>query len=161
MRVQTSRFGEIEVDEANVVTFSAGIIGFPSMTRYVLRDHDRDMPFQWLQSLDNGDLAFIVMNPTLVTMDYRVALGPQEIADLGSSNADDLTLWVILTVPSPDPNRITANLQGPIIINTKTHYGKQLVLREEHPTRYPLFQNIDAAVPTEKDDAAPLAGMYP
>ena len=116
MKVQTSRFGEIEVDEANVLTFPAGLIGFPSMTRYALRDHEGDMPFQWLQSLDSGDLAFIVMNPSLVKIDYRVAVGPQDIGDLGESKAEDLTLWVILTVPSPDPNRITANLRGPITI---------------------------------------------
>ena len=135
----TSRFGDIEVGEDRILEFPTGIIGFPHMKRYVLLDHDRNMPFQWLQSLDHESLAFIVMDPNLFKPDYRVVLGPPDMAELGANSSEELLLLVILTVPTSDPSRITANLRGPIVVNRDTRKGKQMVLREELPTRFSIF----------------------
>lgn len=139
MKVYTSRFGEIDVGEDHILTFPAGIIGFPQFTRCVLIDHEREAPFRWLQALDDGELAFIVMDPLLVKPDYRIVLPPREVAELGEGASGDFSVYAILTVPSPDPSRVTANLRGPIILNRRTRLGKQIVMTEELPTRYPLF----------------------
>ncbi len=137
--VCTSRFGTIEAPEEHLLTFPAGIIGFPHLTRYVTLDHDRDMPFKWLQCVEDGELAFIVMEASMVKPGYRVAISRADVSELGEAETGDYILLVILTVPSADPARITANLRGPIIVNLRTRMGKQLVLREDHPTRHPLF----------------------
>ena len=139
MKILTSRFGAIEIDETAVLTFPSGLLGFPRFTRWVLLDHDREAPFQWLQAVDRGDLAFIVMDPLLVKPDYRIAIAPREVADLGEAAGEDYRVFVILTVPSPDPARVTANLRGPLVLNRRTGLGKQIVLTEDLPTRYPVF----------------------
>ena len=153
MRVHTSRFGDVEVNDEEILSFPAGIIGFPTMTRYTIWEHDGEAPFRWLQSLDDGDLAFIVMDPTLVKPDYRIAIAPRDIAELGEGEGAKLIVLLILTVPSQDPGRITANLRGPVVINLSTKLGKQFVLSEDHPTRFPLFP--DGAPPREETDPVP------
>ena len=58
IKVKTTRFSEIEVDEKDVIELPSGLIGFPELKSYVLLDHDKDSPFKWLQSLDDGAIAF-------------------------------------------------------------------------------------------------------
>jgi flagellar assembly factor FliW len=140
MQITTTRFGEIDVEDDRVLTFPSGIIGFPSAVRYVVLDHDREAPFKWLQSMDEGKLAFVIIDPCLVKSDYRIRLDPQDIEELGPSSEADLTLFVILTIPADRPQRVTANLRGPVVVNRRTRLAKQLVVVEDYPTRYPLFE---------------------
>jgi|SRR5579885_2302361 flagellar assembly factor FliW len=155
MRVTTDRFGEIEVSEEAVIRFPAGVIGFPRSVRYVLLDHDRHAPFQWMQSLDEPGLAFVVMDPARFKPDYRVEVAPEELAELDPAEGDELVLLVILTVPPADPGRVTANLRGPLVVNARTKLAKQLVLADGVPIRHPLYPRSDRA---RSDEAvAPLA----
>jgi len=66
IKVKTTRFGDIEIDEKDVITLPSGIIGFPELKQYVLLDHDQDSPFKWLQSLEDGAIAFVMINPMLL-----------------------------------------------------------------------------------------------
>ncbi|MGH7229813.1 MAG: flagellar assembly protein FliW, partial [Nitrospiraceae bacterium] len=95
MNISTSRFGTIDAPEQAILTFPSGVIGFPASTRYVLLDHDRDVPFKWLQSLDEGTLAFVVTDPVMCKQDYQVALAPDDIADLKLTSDSDLAVMVI------------------------------------------------------------------
>jgi len=139
MKAQTSRFGLIEVQDKALLEFPGGIIGFPESTRYVILDHDRDVPFKWLQSLDEPDVAFVVMDPVLFKPEYRVEIDQKDIPELTALDESDLTMFVILTIPSADPQGITANLRAPVVVNHKTRIAKQVILKDELPTRYPLF----------------------
>jgi flagellar assembly factor FliW len=139
MKITTSRFGELECREEVLVRFPSGIIGFPRSTRYIILDHDREAPFKWLQSVDEGDLAFVIMDPRLFKPDYQATMEPAALADLGSPANEDLILFVLLTVPSGDPDRITANLKAPVVVHEPTRKAKQIILHDELPTRYPLF----------------------
>ncbi|HJU04492.1 MAG TPA: flagellar assembly protein FliW [Nitrospiraceae bacterium] len=139
MRIKTSRFGSIEIPEQAILTFPSGVMGFPASTRYIVLDHDRDVPFKWLQSLDEESLAFVVTDPVLCKPDYQVVLTPDDMADLKLSSERDLAVMVILTIPSDDPSRVTANLRGPLIVNQHSRLAKQMIVREDHPTRYPVF----------------------
>ncbi|TAJ31106.1 MAG: flagellar assembly protein FliW [Nitrospirae bacterium] len=150
MKVTTSRFGEIEFRDEAMLIFTSGIIGFPSATRYVILDHDREVPFKWLQSVDDGSLAFVIMDPALFKPDYRVVLEPDERAELRMAEGDDLTVCVILTVPSSDPRSITANLQGPVVVNRRTRLAKQIILRDVLTTRYPLFRDDPPSLPSNE-----------
>jgi flagellar assembly factor FliW len=135
MKIHTSRFGTIEVDEELCLTFASGVIGFPESTRYVILEHDRPGPFQWMQSVDNPELAFVVADPADFAQEYLVTVRAEELVDLGPSTDGDLALFVILTLRSSDPGDITANLRGPIVANPHTRQAKQLVLSDELPTR--------------------------
>lgn len=147
MNVETSRFGTIEVPESAVLTFPAGIIGFPASRRYVILDHDREAPFKWLQSLDDGRLAFVIMDPALFKPDYRPIVPAPIRVHLGVEDGDEVVWFVILTIPPHQTGPVTANLQGPVAVNPRTKLAAQVVLSEEHPIRYPVIEC--AAVSTQ------------
>ena len=138
MIIHSTRFGDIECPEEKILKIPSGIIGFPSSTRYLVLDHDRDVPFKWLQSLDQEELAFVIVDPVWFKPDYRVTIALDEIMELGRVDERDLVLFVILTIPSDDPSRMTANLRGPVIVNAGTRTAKQVILRDEFPTRAPV-----------------------
>ena len=111
LKVQTSRFGEIEVDNADVITLPEGLVGFPELARYVLLDHDSDSPFKWLQSLDDGTMAFVVISPLTFRPDYTVEVTEEEIAILKLQSPDDAVISVIVTIPS-DPQKNEREFEG-------------------------------------------------
>lgn len=139
MNCTSTRFGSFEVPDDRIIRFPSGLLGFPEQQRYVILDHDTEAPFKWLQSVDEPDLAFVFMDPAIFHPDYRIDVPTDALAEIKGEQNDDLALVVILTIPSDDPGRITANLRGPLLISRKTRLGKQLVLSEEFPTRHPLF----------------------
>jgi flagellar assembly factor FliW len=140
MIIHTTRFGDIDCPEDNILQIPSGIIGFPASTRYLILDHDRDVPFKWMQSLDQGELAFVIMDPVWFKPDYRVTIAVDEISELGRVSEGDLVMFVILTIPSDDPSCMTANLRGPVVVNAGTRTAKQLILRDEYPTRASVLQ---------------------
>lgn len=139
MKVTGTRFGTIEVRDEMVWTFPSGIVGFPEWTRYILLDHDTDAPFKWLQCVEEGNLAFVIMDPTLFKPDYRAEIAEEALVEIKARDAGDLAIMTILTIPSEDPTAITANLRGPLLMNWRTRLCKQLVLDETFPTRYPIL----------------------
>lgn len=146
MKLFTTRFGRIEIRDDAILTFPSGILGFPDWTRYVMLDHDTDAPFKWLQCVEQPGLAFVILDPALFKDDYAVELSAEVLAEVKGLESDGLTLAVLLTIPSEDPGRITANLRGPLLMNPRTRLCKQLVLTESYPTRYPLFP-VSATAP--------------
>ena len=137
----TVRFGEVTIPKSRVLSFPRGLVGMPSAKNFVfLHQEDANSPFFWMQSVDDPRLAFVVCEPQLFFPGYTVPLSGEEQQFLGIQKAEDGTACVILVVPS-DPREITANLRGPIIINSDQRVGVQLVLAgDEYPTRAPLFQ---------------------
>ncbi len=137
--IQTSRFGALTVSEDTVVRIPAGMIGFPGATQFVVLDHFRPAPFKWLQSLDQPDLAFAILDPSDLSCDYHITLSEQDAHDLGAQDHDEYAVFVLLTVRSAEPDGTTANLRGPVLVNLRTRNGKQVVLAEDLPTRFPAF----------------------
>ena len=138
MKVSTTRFGEIEVREEDIITFQRGLIGFPDSRQYVMIDHPGG-PFRWMQSLDQPQTAFVITDPLIFFPDYRVPVETDELQEIRIQDAADGVVVVILVVPR-DPYAITANLQGPVVINTKERLGMQLVLNvPEYTTKHVIF----------------------
>ena len=69
MKVKTTRFGELELDESRIISFTEGILGFPNYKKFVLLDRDNNSPFVWLQSVETEELAFVLMKPVHVFPD--------------------------------------------------------------------------------------------
>ena len=136
---RSSRFGTLEINDDSVLTFPSGLLGFPESRRYVILDHDTEAPFKWLQSLDEPALAFVISDPDLLLADYHIQVPDDALAEVQGNEESDLATAVILTIPSEDPGRMTANLRGPLLMNQRTKLCKQLVLSDEFPTRHPLF----------------------
>ena len=142
----TTRFGEVEIDEANVIRFVEEIPGFPETERFVLIPHKEDSPFAWLQSVDAPDVAFVVTDPWLFFEDYRptvneVDLEKLEVAGKEEDSSNEAwTMLAILTIPN-DPKKMTANLKAPVIINTRNNMAKQVILsNEEYTTKHFLLK---------------------
>jgi flagellar assembly factor FliW len=115
------------------------LLGFPEWTSYVILDHDTDAPFKWLHCTEEASLAFVVIDPALFNQNYQVTISPEARFEVEGNETDELSLAVILTIPSDDPSAMTANLRGPLLMNLRTRRCKQLVLSEDYPTRYPVF----------------------
>ena len=142
MNFKTTRFGDIEVKDADIVLLPAGLIGFPELKKYVLLDHDKESPFKWLQSLDDGAIAFVLINPLLFKPDYLVEVTEAEVSDLELENEEDAIISVIITMPS-NPQNMTANLKAPLVFNLKNRRGKQIILNNaEYTTRHNIMDEV-------------------
>jgi flagellar assembly factor FliW len=127
MEINTKAYGKIEIDEKQVLHFPSGIFGFESLREFALLDAEQQ-PFFWLQSLEIEQIAFILINPNIFRSDYDPAVVLSELQDIGLSGNDDenLLLFSIVTIPE-DQSRMTANLQGPVLINKETKVGRQFI----------------------------------
>lgn len=136
VKVDSSRFGPLEVPSASIITLIGGVIGFPTLTRYTLLEYNP--PFSWLQSLDRSDMAFVVVNAAEFGDEYSFPL-PTGDRDLDLSDADDVAIVNLVSV-RPDPMLTTVNLKAPVIVNLRNMRGRQVVLdNPRFPVRMPLW----------------------
>jgi flagellar assembly factor FliW len=128
--------------EEQQLVFPVGILGFPVSHHYRLEryrpDDDSESPFLTLKCLDQ-DLSFVLIHPRSLGLDYRVPLDHEMLKALSATSAGQLYALVIVTLRERI-DEMTANLQGPLIINPVSSLGLQLVV-DDYPLRYPLIQN--------------------
>ncbi len=135
--VRTERFGEVRVDEDQVIDLPDGLLGFVAMTTAVLVPVDDDGLFFWLQSVDDPALAFLVLTPWPLFPDYAPELSDADQAALDLADASD-ALVLCLVTSHVEPRRFTANLLGPVVVNQRRRLGRQVVLDADLPTRAEL-----------------------
>jgi len=144
MKVTTSRFGEIEIEEEDIVAFPKGLPGFDSYTKYVIVSPEQDEPFAYLQSLQDKDLVFIITDPFLFYPEYDFELSESAVAELGIESPGNVLVRSIISIPN-ELDQATINLVAPIIINGETRLGKQVVLgKTPYQTRHPLFAAVES-----------------
>jgi len=142
IKLKTTRFGEIDVPESEVIHLPSGLIGFPELKQYVLLDHDKESPFKWFQSLEDGAIAFVLIDPLLFNPEYIAEVADAELAELDVQSEEDLVISVIVTVPS-NPQNMTANLKAPLIFNLKNRRGKQVILNtSSYTTRHNIMDEV-------------------
>lgn len=143
MKLATKHFGEIEIPEDNIITFEQGIPGFNEYKHYVIiNDEEEDSPFCWLQSVDEVELAFALVNPYLVHPNYKPNLPNAAITKLGEGTSEDYSILSIVIVPE-DVEKMTANLRAPILINLKTKKAIQIIQdSEDYPVKYYLLKEL-------------------
>jgi flagellar assembly factor FliW len=138
VKIQTSRFAEIDVDESKIIEMKVGILGFNHLDRFVMIIHEEGSPFHWFQSLEDGSIAFIIINPFIIKSDYEPEIDDQTLEMLEVNKAEDIELMVILTICSA-PVKITANLRAPLVINKQKKLASQVVLADEqYPVQYSI-----------------------
>lgn len=139
MRVETTRFGSIDVDENALITMPSGLIGFEAFTRFCLVRHRTGENFQWFQSVEEPGLAFVVVDPAAYFDGYEVEISDSDVERLGLADAADAVVLTIVTIRDGGAV-ITANLAAPIVINSKNNIGAQVVLQNElYTTRHTLI----------------------
>lgn len=105
-----------------------GLFGFEFITEYKLTESELH-PFLWLQSAQEKSLAFLVVDPFLIFPDYELDIDDESLKSIDVTNPSDVIVLVILTIPR-DGKEVTANLQGPVIINKKNNKGMQVILTD-------------------------------
>ncbi len=145
MEVKTTRFGIVSVPDDSVFTFSSGLLGFPTEKKFAIISEEGG-PLKWMQSINTPELAFVICDPLLFAPDYQVKVKQEELASIGVTSIENTIVMVILVLKD-DPNQITANLLGPLVLNTDTLQGKQLVLSDlEYSIRHKVLgSNLKAS----------------
>lgn len=149
--IETTRFGKIECAEQDVVRFSGGLLGFESAERFVLIQHKEGSPFLWLQSVEQGGLAFLVVDPAHYMADYAPEMPDSLATELKLDEETPRLVYTIVTIPQGKPDDMTLNLAGPLLINAETRQAKQVVLDTEV---YPLKQRVFPVESKKEGDAA-------
>jgi flagellar assembly factor FliW len=139
MEVMTTRFGAIDVDESRIIEMQGeGILGFERLRKFIIRSQDDKTPFLWLQSVEDGAVAFVIIHSFVVKPDYVPVLCDEDITLLDLAVPEDAVLLSIVSIRS-NPFQVTANLKAPIVINARNKRAKQVVVDEpDYPVRYDL-----------------------
>ncbi len=141
MQVQTKPYGTIEVDERQKISFPFGILGFEKLRNYVLIDAHQQ-PFYWLQSMDVSEIAFVLINPFLFRPDYEIDVPDEELEEIGIISPEQILVFAIVTIPE-NQRDMTANLQGPVIINKDKKIGRQAIsTNEKWKVRHPILEEL-------------------
>ena len=131
MNIATTRFGEIDVPEQCIITFAAGLPGFPEETQFALFPYEQDSPFSILQSISNPDLTFLLADPYRFFNDYAFELEDQAAAEWGFSEENPPHVYTVATLRDT-LEQMTVNLLAPIIVNWSTRIGAQLIIENKH-----------------------------
>lgn len=136
MHIQTSHFGNLQIDPVQVATFPSGLVGFSDLARFVLIPSENNVFFSWLQSVEDPDVAFLVTDPTLFFKDYAVTIREETQVQIQLSDQDAARILVICNKVG---DWLTGNLLGPIVWNENNGLAQQVVLTEKKwTTRQPL-----------------------
>lgn len=142
MKINTSRFGEVELTGEKIINFPYGIIGFETSTQFAILDFLDNSPMKWLQSTSDPSLAFVICDPWYFFKDYNPKIKDEETKDLKISGKDELILLTIVSVPA-DISKTSLNLLSPVIINSTKLLGKQIILyNSEYSTKHYIFSVI-------------------
>lgn len=143
-KFMTKHFGEIEYEESKVIKFPEGLPGFPDSKRFLLMsENESEEMFYWLQSLDDGDVAFTLMDVYQVLKGYDPVVEKDEMGDLGDLSGSPLEIYNIVVIPE-DAKQMRVNLKAPIVINMDAGVGKQVICNnEDYKIRFHIFEELE------------------
>jgi len=143
MIINTTKFGEIDIDESRVFDFVLPIIGFDELHKYVLLDLNPDTLFKWLQSVEDNSLAFPVISVSSLNYDYSVDISDDVIQALDIKNSESLLVMNVTSIPQDNPKGTTINLLAPLIFNVDNQKAGQIVLSGSgYDISHPMFKEI-------------------
>jgi flagellar assembly factor FliW len=129
VKVKTTRFGELEVNPSDIITFAEGLFGFENLKKYFVVDPGDSTLILWLQSTEDDKVAFPIIEPKIFKPDYIAKLLPADLNGLELESLQSAKLYSILTIPG-NVTEMSANLKAPIVINSAKKIGKQIVLQD-------------------------------
>ncbi len=134
----------IPVNQDNIFTFPDGIPAFEEYKKFVLYCDTQLQPFFFLKSIEiNPEVSFVCVDPYLVCPDFRIRISGADLKALHLEKKEDAFVFSTVTVHE-DPRDITANLQGPLIINLKNSTGKQIICEGgTYDVRYRIWEAIN------------------
>jgi flagellar assembly factor FliW len=144
MKFSTKHFGEIDYDSSLVINFAEGLPGFPGHKKFViLLENQSEDTFCWLQSVEDGNLAFALINIYNVKPDYNPLVNRDQISGLGDIGDNNLLVYNVVTIPE-DIRQMRANLKAPIVINPSTKRGMQVICdNDDLQLKYRIFDEVE------------------
>lgn len=143
MKASTRLFGTIDIEEEKIITLANGMIGLPEFRKFALIfDEEKgkeESSVMWLQSMDDPQTAFPVVQPDRVIENYNPTVNDEILSPLGPLAEEHLFVLVTLTAAS-DPEETSVNLKAPIVINTETRKGCQIIVEDDYPVKYKIHQ---------------------
>jgi flagellar assembly factor FliW len=141
LTIESSRFGQVEIDPASVLEFPEGLIGLAG-SRYAMIADNPEAPFMWLQSLDDPSLALPVTNPHRFFADFAVEVVDEDAERLSLDASSAMDVYVTVRA-APTLKDFTANLKAPILARS----GQAWQVINQAPgceLRVPLFPEGEA-----------------
>lgn len=142
MKVKTTRFGELELNPSDIITFHEGLLGFDNLKKYFVVDPGDSTLILWLQSIEDEKVAFPIIEPKIFKPDYVAKLLPADLNGLELETLSNAKLYSILTIPA-SVVEMNANLKAPIVINSAKKVGKQIVLADSKLTvKHEMYKEL-------------------
>lgn len=138
MKVHGTRFGSLTFKEEDVLYFEEGLMGFPMSQRYILFPYSDSSAFFWLQSVDEPEISFIVVNPFDFFSNLSFDISDEDTLSLDLTHREDVEVFSLVTVPEGKPEAMRTNLAGLVVVNAQNRKGKQILVKEYSP-RQPLI----------------------
>ncbi|MDF1543643.1 MAG: flagellar assembly protein FliW [bacterium] len=161
MRFTTRRFGELDVPNDKLIKMARPLLGFEKLETFCMIESEEMAPFLWLQSTEDPEVAFIIVNPRLFYPDYKIEVNRAEVAELRINDVHQVETYVIVTIPT-ESTRISVNLQGPVLVNTENNLGRQLVMvNSDYGIKHFILDEVPDAIETDRVKAAREEELIP
>ncbi|MGN7610678.1 flagellar assembly protein FliW [Magnetococcales bacterium HHB-1] len=158
MEIHGTRFGSLEFDERDIIHINDGLLGFPLSKKFIMFPYADDSAFFWLQSANEADIAFIVVNPFDFFSDLEFTISDEDAAALAIEEKEDLEIFTLVTIPDGHPEDMRTNMAGPVIVNVSNRQGRQVLMKEYSP-RQPLIPGELKGTFREQLEAKQAANM--
>lgn len=143
MEVKTKTLGTVQISEDKIIKFPNGLLGFEDYKSYVIIESEYK-PFYWMQSLDEQNLAFLIIDPFIIAENYELDVDDKTMSEIEVESAGDVIVFAIVTVPC-NGGPVTANLQGPVVINKKNNKAMQVILADtKWTTKFNIVKALKA-----------------
>ncbi len=143
VKIKTKPFGNISISAREMIHFPEGIFAFEHLKKYVLLNTKKNTCFKWLQNIEEPHIAFLVADPLEFASDYDPQISAQSLAMIGIEKHKEMNIYCIITVPANEPEKMTINLQGPLVVNPQKMIACQFVSEsDQYSVREPLLELI-------------------
>jgi flagellar assembly factor FliW len=161
VKINTTRFNELEVDKKDIIEFTEGLLGFENLKKFFIVDPGDQTLILWLQSIDDASVAFPIIEPKIFQPNFSVKLLPLELNSLNLENLSNASVYTILTIPQ-NVTEMSANLKAPIIINNKSKIARQIVLQDSKlEVRFKMYLDLKKYIMNYTSDDSKRTNVAP
>lgn len=139
MLIRTTRFGPVEIEAEDLLSFPTGMLGLEDCRHWVLLADAQDEALGWLQCASRPEIALAVVSPRRFVPDYQFRVYRSELVPLGLKQFKDAH---VLAIVGKHDGTITLNLKAPVVINLDRRLGRQVISHEEQPVQYQLGGHV-------------------
>jgi len=135
MKIETTRFGTVEIEPQDVLDFPSGLLGLEDCRQWVLLADTENDALGWLQCALHAEYAFAVVCPRRFVPDYQVRISRGELTPLLLADVREAQ---VLAIVGKGDRGITLNLKAPVVINLERRLGRQVITNGDMPVAYEL-----------------------